>query len=139
MPGRSPRRDRSFLELPGSRESEAVNALQRIARIAGDPAQPLVVALGEQALGALDSHLARLHGELQRCDGVEAAWLGKGRGTVVRLRLRWHCSTGRRTPRPSCPAPRHHGRTAARPAASGTISVSTRVVLARAFRRTASA
>ena len=32
-------------------------------------------------------HLARLHADLQRCGGVEAAWLGKGRGTVVRLAL----------------------------------------------------
>jgi hypothetical protein len=78
---------RSFLELPGCRESDAVNALQRIARIAGDPAQPLVLQLNEPALKAFDDHLARLHHELQRCDGVEAAWLGKGRGTVVRLAL----------------------------------------------------
>jgi hypothetical protein len=76
---------RSFLELPGCRESDAVNALQRIARVAGDPAQPLVLQLGEPAQKAFDGHLARLHQELQRCDGVEAAWLGKGRGTVVRL------------------------------------------------------
>ena len=97
---------RSFLELPGSRESEAVNALQRIARIAGDPAQPLVVALGEQALGALDSHLARLHGELQRCDGVEAAWLGKGRGTVVRLALALALLDWAANPSPVVPQPR---------------------------------
>jgi hypothetical protein len=78
---------RSFLELPGCRESDAVNALQRIARVAGDPDRPLVLSLNEQALRAFDSHLARLHTDLQRCDGVEAAWLGKGRGTVVRLAL----------------------------------------------------
>jgi hypothetical protein len=80
---------RSFLEVPPSRESDAVNALQCIARATGDPAQPLVLSLNEQARRHLDSHLARLHrdlqSELQRRDGVEAAWLGKGRGTVVRL------------------------------------------------------
>ena len=78
---------RSFLELPACRESEAVNALQRIARAAGEPAQPLVLSLDEQAGRDLDGHLARLHQALQRCDGIEAAWLGKGRGTVVRLAL----------------------------------------------------
>jgi hypothetical protein len=78
---------RSFLELPGCRESDAVNALQRIARAAGNPAAPLVLQLNDQALKHLDGHLSLLHQELQRCDGVEAAWLGKGRGTVVRLAL----------------------------------------------------
>jgi hypothetical protein len=76
---------RSFRELPQCRESDAVNALQRIARAAGDPARPLELPLDELALGHLDGHLERLHQMLQRCDGVEAAWLGKGRGIVVRL------------------------------------------------------
>jgi hypothetical protein len=76
---------RSFRELPPCRESDGVNALQRIARAAGDPARPLALPLDELALAHLDGHLERLHAMLQRCDGVEAAWLGKGRGTVVRL------------------------------------------------------
>ncbi len=62
-----------------------VNALQHIARIAGDPAHPLALPLAENALDMFDSHLARLHAELQGRDGVEAAWLGKGSGTVARL------------------------------------------------------
>ena len=78
---------RSFLELPGCREGDVVRALEHIARFAGDPARPLVVKLHESALRGFDMHLARLHADLQRCDGVEAAWLGKGRGTVVRLAL----------------------------------------------------
>ena len=82
---------RSFLELPACRESDAVNALQHIARVAGDPARPLVLTLNEQARQYLDSHLARLHRDLQserqRGDGIEAAWLGKGRGMIVRLAL----------------------------------------------------
>jgi Protein of unknown function (DUF3987) len=78
---------RSFLELPACRESDVVNALQHIARFAGDPARPLVLKLHDSALRGFDIHLARLHADLQRCDGVEAAWLGKGRGTVVRLAL----------------------------------------------------
>jgi hypothetical protein len=78
---------RSFLEVPPCRESDAVNALQHIARFAGDPNRPLVLKLHESALRGFDGHLSRLHLALQRCDGVEAAWLGKGRGTVVRLAL----------------------------------------------------
>jgi hypothetical protein len=97
---------RSFLDRPALRESEAVNALQRIARAAGDPAAPLALSLDPQALKAFDRHLARLHGELQGCDGVEAAWLGKGRGTVARLAavlalLQWSVVASTVAPPPS--------------------------------------
>ncbi len=37
------------------------------------------------AAAALDAFLARLHGEVRRTDGSEAAWLGKGGGTVACL------------------------------------------------------
>lgn len=76
---------RSFLERPALRESEAVNALLRIARAAGDGAAPLVLLPGEAALRVFDRHLATLHETLARCQGLEAAWLGNGRGTVARL------------------------------------------------------
>jgi hypothetical protein len=62
-----------------------VNALQRIAGVAGDAAAPLALLPSDQALKVFDRHLATLHEALPRCDGVEAAWLGKGRGTVPRL------------------------------------------------------
>ena len=75
----------SFLERPELRESDAVNALQRIAAVSGDAAAPLALLPSEQALKVFDRHLAKLHEALPRCDGVEAAWLGKGRGTVPRL------------------------------------------------------
>ena len=97
---------RSFLELPACRESDVVNALQRIARVAGEPAAPLVLQLNESALKAFDSHLARLHRELQRCDGVEAAWLGKGRGTVVRLALALALLDWAANASPAAPSPR---------------------------------
>jgi hypothetical protein len=76
---------RSFIGLPACRESDVVNVLQNIARMAGEPARPLALQLDEGAQRGLDGHLARLHRDVQRSDGVEAAWLGKGRGTVVRL------------------------------------------------------
>jgi hypothetical protein len=97
---------RSFLDLPGCRESDAVNALQHIARVAGDPAAPLVLSLNEQALKSFDGHLARLHADLQRCDGVEAAWLGKGRGTVVRLALALALLDWAANPSATVPQPR---------------------------------
>ncbi len=37
------------------------------------------------AAAAFDAFLARLHGEARRAEGLEAAWLGKGRGMVARL------------------------------------------------------
>src|SRR5258708_6471099 len=74
---------RSFLEVPPCRESDAVNALQHIARAAGDPARPLALPLDELALGDLDGHFERLHQVLQRSDRGEAAWLGQRRGTAV--------------------------------------------------------
>ena len=46
---------------------------------------PLALMPNEPALKVFDRHLARLHEALPRCDGVAAAWLGKGRGTVARL------------------------------------------------------
>jgi hypothetical protein len=76
---------RSFLAAAAASESEAVNALQRIANHVGDPARPLALVLDAEAQQALDRWLAELHGERARCDGFEMAWLGKGRGTVVRL------------------------------------------------------
>jgi hypothetical protein len=76
---------RSFLAAATASESEAVNALQRIANHVGDPARPLALVLDADAQRALDSLLAEVHAERARCDGLEAAWLGKGRGTVVRL------------------------------------------------------
>ncbi len=78
---------RSFLDLPACRESDGVNALQHIARVAGNPAHPLVLKLAEPARRHLDGHLGRLHRDLQCSEGIEAAWLGKGRGAVVRLAL----------------------------------------------------
>jgi hypothetical protein len=76
---------RGFLERPALRESDAVTALDRIARTVTDPASPLALMLDEGALKVLDGHIGRLNQELNRADGVEAAWLGKGRGMVARL------------------------------------------------------
>jgi hypothetical protein len=76
---------RGFVGRPALRESDAVNALDRIARTVTDAASPLALTLDEGALKILDDHIGRLNQELRRAEGVEAAWLGKGRGMVARL------------------------------------------------------
>jgi hypothetical protein len=43
------------------------------------------MSLDDGALEVFDRHLARLHEALRSSDGVEAAWLGKGRGMIARL------------------------------------------------------
>jgi hypothetical protein len=76
---------RSFLLAEAAAESDAVNALQRLANLSGDPARPLALVLDAEAQQTLDRYLAELHAERSRAAGFLAAWLGKGRGTVVRL------------------------------------------------------
>ena len=68
-----------------ARDSDALANLRRIAHKARTPADPLELAIDQRGLQALDGFLARLHAEQCEADGVEAAWLGKGPGTVARL------------------------------------------------------
>jgi hypothetical protein len=82
-PGPAPYR--SLRTLKPTREDEAVNALQRIARAVGTPEKPLVLAFEDRAVTAFDVSLERLHPEALRAEGLLAGWLGKGRGTVARL------------------------------------------------------
>ena len=82
-PGPAPYR--SLRTLKPTREDEAVNALQRIARAVGTPEKPLVLSFEDRAVTAFDVSLERLHPEMLRAEGFMAGWLGKGRGTVARL------------------------------------------------------
>jgi Protein of unknown function (DUF3987) len=82
-PGPAPYR--SLRTLKPTREDEAVNALQRIARAVGTPEKPLVMAFEDQAVTAFDRSLELLHPETLKAEGFMAGWLGKGRGTVARL------------------------------------------------------
>ncbi|MPZ30932.1 MAG: DUF3987 domain-containing protein [Rhodospirillales bacterium] len=68
-----------------ARDGDALAYLRRIARKAGTPADPLELIVDERGQKAFDAFLARLHAEQCEADGVEAAWLGKGSGTVARL------------------------------------------------------
>jgi Protein of unknown function (DUF3987) len=68
-----------------ARDGDALANLRRIAHKTRTPADPLELAVDERGLVALDGFLARVHAEQCEADGVEAAWLGKGPGTVARL------------------------------------------------------
>ena len=82
-PGPAPYR--SLRALKPTREDEAVNALQRIARAVGTPEKPLVLSFEDRAVTAFDRSLELLHPETLKAEGFMAGWLGKGRGTVARL------------------------------------------------------
>ena len=96
---------RSLRDCPALRESDAVNALQRIAHVADDPLRPLGLSFADGAVDAFDRQLARMHQALRACAGVEAAWVGKGRRTVPRLAaalclLRWAAAASAIAPPP---------------------------------------
>ncbi|WP_421996615.1 DUF3987 domain-containing protein [Reyranella sp.] len=66
-------------------DAEALAALRRIARKARPPSIPLELIVDGRGLGALDDFLGALQRELREAEGLDMAWLGKGRGTAVRL------------------------------------------------------
>jgi hypothetical protein len=73
-----------------ARDADALAALRRIAARIGRPDDPLELLVDKRGLSALDAFLAGLSAELrdaalQEREGLETAWLGKGRGTVARL------------------------------------------------------
>jgi hypothetical protein len=63
----------------------ALARLQAIAGFAGSAETPRTVTFDHEAFVFLDGFLAELHDRLHSVEGLEAGWLGKGRGTVVRL------------------------------------------------------
>ena len=64
---------------------QAFAALRRLAQVPGTAGAPTILQVEEKAVPALDAFLAKLHLEVAETDGLEQAWQGKGRGTVVRL------------------------------------------------------
>lgn len=68
-----------------ARDAEALTNLRRIGRKAGTPDDPLQLVIDSRGLAAFDQFLTRLHAERCEAEGLEEAWLGKGRGTVARL------------------------------------------------------
>jgi Protein of unknown function (DUF3987) len=67
------------------REDEAVTMLHRIGGAVGTPERPLTLAFDGEAVKSVEHFLTWLQEEIRGTEGAEAGWLGKGRGTVVRL------------------------------------------------------
>jgi len=82
-PGPQPYRALSPREIAG--DDEALAMLRRISRLARTPDDPLVLFFDEHGVKALDGFLVGLHADRRQAEGLEAAWLGKGRATVARL------------------------------------------------------
>jgi hypothetical protein len=68
-----------------ARDDEALKMLRRISRLARTPDDPLVLSFDRHGVEAFDGFLAGLHADRRKTEGLEAAWLGKGRSTVARL------------------------------------------------------
>jgi hypothetical protein len=77
LEARFDRADRSF-EI-------ARRLLQRLLDLPGTIARPAALTLTEAAANHLEALLPRLRAFMRDTDGVEAAWIGKGAGTIVRL------------------------------------------------------
>lgn len=80
-----PPKYRSILERREARDGDALAMLQHIAGVVGTAEQPLTLALDPDTAAFLDGFCERLHEDALLAEGLEAGWLGKGRGTVVRL------------------------------------------------------
>lgn len=94
---------RPLAERQPPRNDAALTMLRRLLRSVGTLEQPYVLWIDEPAEAAFNAFLARLHGEIRQAEGLEAAWLGKGRGTVARLAgvltlLRWSASDAAEPP-----------------------------------------
>jgi hypothetical protein len=68
-----------------AQDDDALKMLRRISRLARTPDDPLVLSFDRRGVEAFDGFLAGLHADRRKTEGLEAAWLGKGRSTVARL------------------------------------------------------
>jgi hypothetical protein len=68
-----------------AQDDDALKMLRRISRLARTPDDPLVLSFDRRGVEAFDGFLAGLHADPRKTEGLEAAWLGKGRSTVARL------------------------------------------------------
>ena len=92
----APPRCRSILTCRTAADGMAQERLRRIAGIAGTAEHPRILQLSGEARALLDVFLSDLHTEALNNDGLEAGFLGKGRGTVVRLAAALARFAGRR-------------------------------------------
>jgi hypothetical protein len=95
---------RSLAGAKAADDARALYALRRLSRLASQPYRPFVLAVDATGVEALDAALAELHPQRLSSEGAEAAWLGKGPASIVRLAgvlalLAW--STAGTTERPT--------------------------------------
>ena len=72
-------------ERKRARDDDALALLRAIRGKAGTMGDPLHICVDDDGLAALDRFLGSLHADLRAAEGLEGAWLGKGRGVVPRL------------------------------------------------------
>ncbi len=94
-----------FRERRKSNAEESVRMLRLIEEQARQSAGPLVLSFETSALDRFESFLKGLHRDTRDAEGLEAAWLGKGPGTVARLAaalelLGWSGGPANRLPGP---------------------------------------
>lgn len=82
-PGPQPYRALSTVEATA--DEEIRRRLRAMATLARSVDDPCVLACDAGAVAALDAVLAALHEERRHADGLEAAWIGKGRSQIARL------------------------------------------------------
>lgn len=66
-------------------DEEPLARLRRLSQLARAPEDPCELGFDERGVTALDEVLAELHDARSSAEGLEAAWLGKGRTFVARL------------------------------------------------------
>ncbi len=76
------------------RSEAVVTLLRRLLQAIDTSTKPHLLAVDRSGTETFDAFLARLDGEIRHAEGLEAAWLGKGRGAVACLAgtlalLRW--------------------------------------------------
>ena len=82
-PDAAPHRPLADRQVAGG--EAALARLQAIADAAGTAEQPRWLTVDPVALALFDDLLHGLHSRVDRAEGLEAGWLGKGNGTIVRL------------------------------------------------------
>lgn len=85
------------------RNEAVLTLLRRLLGAIDTSSEPHVLVVDRSAAAAFDAFLARLDGEIRQAEGLEAAWLGKGRGAVACLAgtlalMRWSAGNSAEPP-----------------------------------------
>ena len=78
---------RALAALEPVRDDEVLDRLRRLSILARTPDDPCELRVDERGVKALDGVLIDLHAARRSAEGLEAAWLGKGKGKTFIVRL----------------------------------------------------